>query len=111
MATYPTHEEQQLRNMDKIIAALETTHRIFEQDTLRMNQLQAQIDALTRGMDALTEHVDAVVTATSAELRAARADFVYRDELDNLRAEMLGRIAEATATPFDPPPTQEGHTP
>ena len=51
-------------------------------------------DELHDGLAALANRIGNVIDCLP--------DTATLTDLDNLRAEMLGRIAEATATPFDP---------
>src|SRR5437868_14753463 len=85
-SAYPTWEEQQLRNIDR-----------FEKILDHVGTLAQSVEELRRGMAALTE-----VAVAKVDLDDTLKDYALQNDLDSLRSEMLDRIAEATATPFDP---------
>jgi hypothetical protein len=101
VSVFPSPEEVQLRNLDR-----------FDKIIDSITSLSARVEELLRGMAAIAE-----VAVAKVDLDDTLKDYALQNDLDSLRSEMyaaisletsqlqsemLDRIAEATATPFDP---------
>jgi ABC-type transporter Mla subunit MlaD len=60
-------------------------------------------DEIAALRDTFLEDVRALSNRIESAMREPLTDYALQNDLDSLRSEMLDRIAEATATPFDPP--------
>ena len=67
------------------------------------DEIAALRDAFLDDVRALSNRIEAVSKQLDREGDNIAASFALRSDVGDLRAEMLDRIAEATATPFDPP--------
>ncbi len=74
---------------EKVVHLLEGLNELDNLRAAQIRQIQQDVEELRRGMAALAE-----VSA-------------LRSELADLRADIREDIAEATATPFDPPPATD----